>query len=391
MTVLRVPPEVAGQRVDIFVQSQLHRTSRTRAQSIVRASAYDAAGRKLKPNDRVHAEQQILLWRPAWDDVPSDVVIPVLYEDDHVLAVDKPANLPVHPTARYHKSTLIKVLQASRPDAPFLSLGHRLDRETSGVMLVSRTRACDRALKRQLMDRRDVDKTYVAVTWGLPDRGDGAQRFRCERSMMLDATSALRVKMCISDAPGALAASTVFDVQEVRTSSSGRAYALVRCTLETGRQHQIRLHLASLGAPVVGDKLYGPDERAFARGADGELTADDAAMLELPRHALHAARLALAHPITGAPLTVDAPLPDDMRDVLGGPANLTSREPRLRRRPVSPDSQIPRGTLSRSSCSRATRMSALRFALVIPRVLSSSTSSSRRSRSLVYIEMQMTL
>jgi 23S rRNA pseudouridine1911/1915/1917 synthase len=86
----------------------------------------------------------------------------------------------------------------------------------------------------------------------------------------------------------------------------------VRCTLETGRQHQIRVHLATLGAPIVGDKLYGPDERAFARAADGELTAEDAARLELPRHALHAARLALPHPITGAPLAVEAPLPADM-------------------------------------------------------------------------------
>ena len=91
----------------------------------------------------------------------------------------------------------------------------------------------------------------------------------------------------------------------------------MRCDLETGRQHQIRVHLAALGAPIVGDKLYGPDERAFARGADGELTDDDVALLELPRHALHAARLALAHPITGEPLVVEAPLPADMARLLG--------------------------------------------------------------------------
>lgn len=319
VTVLRVPPEVAGQRMDVFVQSQLKRTSRTRAQQIVRASAYDGGGRKLVPNDRVRAEQQVLLWRPAWDEAPPQVQVPVVYEDEHLMAVDKPALMPVHPTARYHKSTLIKILQAARPDVAFLSLGHRLDRETSGVMLVSKTRACDRALKKQLQARRDVDKTYIAITWGVPDRGDGARTFRYERAMLLDPDSALRVKMCVSDRPEALRASTVFDVEAVRSgpdpaSSRGRRpYALVRCTLETGRQHQIRLHLASLGAPIVGDKLYGPDERAFARSADGVLTTDDAAMLELPRHALHAARLALAHPITGAPLVVEAQLPEDMR------------------------------------------------------------------------------
>jgi 23S rRNA pseudouridine1911/1915/1917 synthase len=323
VSVFRVPPEVAGQRLDLFVQSQLHRTSRTRAQTIVRASAYDASGRRLKPNDRVRAEQHILLWRPAWDETPVPLDIPVLYEDEHLMAVAKPALLPVHPTARYHKNTLIKLLQAARPECAFLSLGHRLDRETSGVILISKTRACDRALKKQLADREDIEKTYYAITWGVPDRGDGATTFRCERSLRLDAESPLRVKMCISDAPDAIHAATVVHVEEVRRSDSGRTYALVRCALETGRQHQIRVHLASLGAPVVGDKLYGPDDRAFARSADGELTAEDEAWLELPRHALHAARLALAHPITGQPLAVEAPLPPDLEafwESLRGPA-----------------------------------------------------------------------
>src|SRR5580658_2409432 len=124
VSVFRVPPETAGQRVDLFVHSQLHRTSRTRAQAIVRANAYDAAGRRLKPNDRVQAEQKILLWRPPWDETPVPVDVPILYEDEHLLAVDKPALLPVHPTARYHKNTLIKLLEQMRPEVEFLSLGH---------------------------------------------------------------------------------------------------------------------------------------------------------------------------------------------------------------------------------------------------------------------------
>jgi len=317
VSVFRVPPEVAGQRLDVFVQSQLNRTSRTRAQAIVRASAYDATGRKLGPNDRVRPEQHVLLWRAPWDEMAVPVEVPVLYEDEHLMAVDKPALLPVHPTARYHRNTLIKVLAAERPQVAFLSLAHRLDRETSGVIVVSKTRACDRAIKRQLELREGIEKTYVAITWGVPDRGDGAKSFRFERCMELDPTNALRVKMRVSDAPGALYAATGFEVEEVRRGPSGARYARVRCRLETGRQHQIRLHLAALGAPIVGDKLYGPDERAFARAADGELTAEDQARLELPRHALHAARLALAHPITGAALAVEAPLPRDIADFWG--------------------------------------------------------------------------
>ncbi len=317
VSIFRVPPEVAGQRLDVFVHSQLHRTSRTRAQAIIRKSAYDPTGRRLKPNDRVRPEQRILLWREPWDETPVPVAVPMLWEDEHLLAVNKPALLPVHPTARYHRNTLIKVLQAARTDCSFLSLGHRLDRETSGVILVSKTRACDRALKRAFERREGIEKTYVAMTWGVPDRGDGARSFRYERSIELDPTSAFGVKMRLREAPEALHASTVVTVQEVRFAPSTpgqptRAYALVRCGLETGRQHQIRVHLASLGAPVVGDKLYGPDETAFARGADGALTEVDLLRLEMPRHSLHAARIVLAHPITGAPLDLEAPLPDDM-------------------------------------------------------------------------------
>lgn len=311
MTAFRVPAEVAGQRVDVFLQSQLHRTSRTRAQFIVRASAYDSGGRALRTNDRVFAGQEIVLWRAPWDETPVPTDVPILYEDEHILAVDKPANLPVHPTARYHHNTLIKLLQAARP-GQFVSLGHRLDRETSGVLLVSKTTTCDRALKRNLEMRDGIEKTYVAITRGVPGSGVG-DRFRFERNVELDATSRYKVKMRVSDSPDALYAATRFEVLGARGGTGGAAYALVRCELETGRQHQIRVHLADLGAPLVGDKLYGHDESAFARAADGELTAIDLELLEIPRHALHAAALSLAHPITGAPLAIEAPLPEDMR------------------------------------------------------------------------------
>ena len=294
-------------RLDVFLQGELKRTSRTRTQVIIGNSAYDIRGKRLRANHRVRAEEHVLLWRPPWDEEPVPTEVPILYEDEHLLAVDKPALLPVHPTARYYRNTLIQVLKRARP-GEFVSLGHRIDRETSGVLLVSKTPACDRALKKALADRADIDKTYVALTWGIPEPAkDGTTSFRYERSVELDPVSRLRVKMRLGESPDALYAATRFVIEETR----GR-YARVRCDLETGRQHQIRLHLASLGSPIVGDKLYGPDETCFARGADGELEAEDHELLELPRHALHAARLALAHPITGARLVVEAPLPSDL-------------------------------------------------------------------------------
>jgi 23S rRNA pseudouridine1911/1915/1917 synthase len=263
-------------------------------------SAYDAAGRRLKPNDRVRAEQEILLWRAPWDETMVPVDVPVLHEDEHLMAVDKPALLPVHPTARYHHNTLIKVLQAARPDCTFLSLAHRLDRETSGVIVISKSRACDRAIKKLIEGREGVHKTYTALTRGVPD-GGGAERFRCALPLELDPTSQLKVKMRVGRGRGSMEASTVVEVAEVRSGAAGQTYARVECILETGRQHQIRVHLAALGAPVVGDKLYGADDGAFARNADGQLTDDDLARLEIP------------HPITGGPLRVQAPLPDDIR------------------------------------------------------------------------------
>jgi 23S rRNA pseudouridine1911/1915/1917 synthase len=323
VSVFRVPLEQEGMRLDHFLHDQLRRTSRTRVQDIIWRSAFDEAGRRLKPNARVRPSDLVVLWRPPWDeqDVPTD--IPIAYEDEHLLAVSKPALLPVHPTARYHNNTLIKKLQAARPGA-WLSLGHRLDRETSGLLLVSKTPECDRKLKRQFEERDDIEKVYIALTWGIYP-GASATQFRCERAMRLDPTSSLSVKMAVSDAPDALTAATVFELQGARYGDNGQQYGRVRCTLESGRQHQIRLHLASLGSPVVGDKLYGPDERMFARGADNELTDADRVLLELPRHALHAAELRMRHPMTGAALEVLAPLPADLEEFWEGLAATAAR------------------------------------------------------------------
>ena len=320
VSIFRVPSDVAGQRVDVFLQNQLRRTSRTRAQFIVKASAYDAHGRRLKPGDRVHSQQHILLWREPWDETPVPRDIPIVYEDDHILAVNKPANLPVHPTARYHKNTLIKMLNAERND-DFLSLGHRLDRETSGVLLLTKTVECDRALKKMFEARDGITKRYEAITWGVPMNPESGERLpvghpvRLERHMRLDDLCQYKVKMKFVDEsdPNGMYSSTIFTVLEVAKTADGE-YARVSCLLETGRQHQIRLHLLAMGVAIVGDKLYGPDESAFARGADGELTEDDVTMLEMPRHALHAAMMGLEHPITRETLEIVAPVPDDMRE-----------------------------------------------------------------------------
>jgi 23S rRNA pseudouridine1911/1915/1917 synthase len=330
--VLRVPPELTGMRLDVFVKLQLRNTSRTRARAIIEHSAYSPEGRHLKHNDRVQAEQHVILWRPPFEEDETEMLIGVLYEDDWLLVVDKPPLVAVHPTARYYHSTLVKRLEVQRPNE-FLSLIHRLDRETSGIVLVARSSEADRAFKRLLEDRSvaemvrrpnavfdalrpgerraferraesaaAVGKTYLAITWGVPANG------LIDAPLEPDLDNPLRVKMRVAAHGQGMQALTDVTVLEQRGG-----YALVSCELHTGRQHQIRLHLASLGCPVVGDKLYGPDERLLARAADDELTPEDIALLELPRHALHAHRYRLPHPFTGEQLEIVSPLAEDLQ------------------------------------------------------------------------------
>jgi len=329
--VIRVPPEFAGTRLDVFVKLQLRNTSRTRARAIIKNSAFSPEGTPLRHNSRVQANQYLILWRPRFEEEVEETPLAILFEDDWLLVVDKPPFVAVHPTARYYHSTLIKRLEVQRPNE-FFSLVHRLDRETSGLVLVAKTRASERAFKRLLEDRsvqamvvaenetylqmrkserlaferrartaQPVRKTYLALTWGTPPNGT------IDTPLEVDTDNPLRVKMRLAPKGTGLEARTDVSVLETR----GR-YALISCELHTGRQHQIRLHLASLGCPVVGDKLYGPNERFLARAADKELTDEDLRLLELPRHALHAHRYEMPHPFTDQNLVVMSPLAADL-------------------------------------------------------------------------------
>jgi 23S rRNA pseudouridine1911/1915/1917 synthase len=304
-------------RVDVFVQSQLRNTSRTRARAIVENSAFTPTGRPLRPSERLRSEDRIVLWRPQFEEEDDLFELLVVHEDPHLLVIDKPPLIAVHPTARYYRNTVIKRLEAERP-GEFFSLVHRLDRETSGILLMGRSPEADRAFKRLIEDRsleaarnadvaayadtevEPIEKVYLAITWGTPKPG------LIDLPLEVDPDNPLRVKMRVAST-GGLEARTGIEVLEARDR-----YALVRCRLYTGRQHQIRIHLASVGCPVVGDKLYGPDERLLARSADGELTADDHRLLELPRHALHASEYRMRHPLTGACLDLRSPLPPDL-------------------------------------------------------------------------------
>ncbi|MEM6790825.1 MAG: RluA family pseudouridine synthase [Myxococcota bacterium] len=311
MRVLRVPPEGTGTRLDRFLQRQLRATSRTRAQAIIARCAYGADGRRLRKNHRLRGEERVVLWRPPWGEtIPADTTLPVLYEDRDLLAINKPPFVVVHPTARHHRATVAVLLAAARPDE-HLTLLHRIDRETSGVLLLARTRRCDREVKLQFEARAGVEKTYEALVWGWPEWTE----HHCTLPLEPDDTSAYRVKMRVARAGRGQACATTFEVigRRCHPEDPTRRYARLRVSLHTGRQHQIRVHAAALGLPLVGDKLYGPDDTLHARGADGALTGADLDLLELPRQALHARRMVVRHPTTGASLSIEGPVYDDMR------------------------------------------------------------------------------
>jgi 23S rRNA pseudouridine1911/1915/1917 synthase len=312
LRVFRVPDESAGMRLDVFLAAQLRSTSRTRARAIAERSAYSAEGRRLPASVRLKTGDVVALWREPFEEDVEQPPLHVLHEDPHLLVIDKPPLVTVHPTARYHRHTIKVRLDAERP-GEFLALIHRLDRETSGLLMLARSIEAERAFKSMLEARSlgasedseeglTFDKEYLAICHGVPSDGD------VELPLELDPDNSLRVKMRVA-APGAgLSARTSVTVLETRGG-----YSLVRCGLHTGRQHQIRIHLAAKGHPLVGDKLYGPDERMLARAADGELTAEDLVLLELPRHALHAHCYRLRHALTGEALTLLSPLAEDLR------------------------------------------------------------------------------
>jgi 23S rRNA pseudouridine1911/1915/1917 synthase len=299
-----VPGECEGWRLDHFLKRRIGRLSRTKIQFIIREQISFADGRRARPSSAVRAGEMIILRRPAPVEPEVPRTFSILFEDDTIIAIDKPAGLPMHTTAKFWKNTLAALLRERYPDEP-VQIAHRIDRETSGVLLVARTREAASFLTLAFA-RRQVSKTYLALVKGAPpDEGVIDQPLA-----LLDTKS--RVMMGAAAAGRGLHAVTRFRV--VRRFA---AHALVEASPETGRQHQIRVHLAGLGHPLVGDKLYGASEALFMRACDEGVTPE---LLEafdgLPRHALHAHRLSFPHPRTRAPLTVESPLAADLVDYM---------------------------------------------------------------------------
>jgi 23S rRNA pseudouridine1911/1915/1917 synthase len=306
---LIVPAELAGLRLDHFVKTQIPRLSRTKIQGIIDTQLRREDGFAPKPATSVAAGDHYIIRREAKPEPPCPRTFTVLHEDARMRIIDKPAGLPVHASAKFYFNTLTRVLDERYPDEPEQQICHRLDRETSGCLVVARDREAAGFLKSAIAAKDKTTKQYLAVVHGQPPWDTELTLDTPLRlSTAADATKIPTVRV-LPDPRGLSA------ITRVRVEHRGERYALVRCTLVTGRQHQIRVHLAVAGYPIVGDKIYAHGDDAFVDYCDEGLTPELAELFVLPRHALHAARITVPHP-EGGTVTADAPLPADMAALL---------------------------------------------------------------------------
>ena len=292
---LDVGEEGEGQRIDNYLVARLKGVPKSHVYRILRSgevrvnSGRVAASHRLAAGDRIRVPPVRLAAREAGDAPAPALELPVLYEDDHLLAVDKPAGLAVHGGSGVSHGA-IERLRAARPEARFLELVHRLDRETSGVLLLAKRRPALTALHEALRGR-GMDKRYLV---GVAGRVRDAKRLVKARLRKLPAGDGDR--RVVVDAREGQEAETVF-----RRLARGESASLLEAELLTGRTHQIRVHLAHIGHPVLGDGKYGDFALNRALRPQG-----------LRRMFLHAAQLSFDHPATGGRVTVRSPLPADL-------------------------------------------------------------------------------
>jgi 23S rRNA pseudouridine1911/1915/1917 synthase len=283
-----VGPEAAGERLDVFLAA--HAGSRAAAQRLIDAGAVTVDGERRPKRHVLHGGERVVVGELATEPEPESAEAPfeLAWSDEHLLVVDKPAGVVVHPARGNRTGTLAQALRglaAGGEDPDRAGIVHRLDRDTSGLMLVARTVEAYDALRAQ-MRARAITREYLALVEGRPPAREGTIDAPLGRDR--------RVRTRIStDTDEPKPAITHFEVERALLHST-----LLRVRLETGRTHQIRAHLLAIGHPVLGDPEYGKPGYG------------------LERQFLHAERLALAHPITGAPLEVRSPLPEDLRAAL---------------------------------------------------------------------------
>jgi 23S rRNA pseudouridine1911/1915/1917 synthase len=286
----RVPDDAAGARLDRLLAARREIASRARAERLLADGLVKVDGARRSKSHRVEGGEEIAVELPPAPELEAEPMeIPVVWDDDHLLVVDKPAGIVVHPAGRQTSGTLVHGLlelgaEGGEEDRP--GLVHRLDRDTSGLMVVARSAEAHRRLQ-ALIRRRAVERRYLALVRGTPRSRTG----RIEAPIGRDRHDRTRHSLDTATPRDAV---TRFELRERL-----RHHALLEVVLDTGRTHQIRVHLEAIGLPVSGDPVYG------VRGDLG-----------LERQFLHAHRLRFEHPFTGEHVDVRSPLPEELEDAL---------------------------------------------------------------------------
>lgn len=299
-----VEENYAGWRLDRYLQEKLRRLSRASIQKLIASRLEHGGPRPLKPATRVVPGLTFALLKESEPEPETPLDFAVLHDDGPLLVIDKPAGLPVHPTARYYQHTFTTLAKARFPERK-VDPAHRLDRETSGLLACGGAPEHTARLK-EAFARGRVKKSYLALSHGWP----AAERFEVDAPLRLSGISSVRVRMHV-DRDGQ-PSRTEFELLGRRRAADGAEVSLLACHPKTGRQHQIRAHLLHAGLPMIGDKIYGLDEAIFDRFTRREMTAEDHARLRLPRQALHAWRLELPHPARRELMRFERPLPPDL-------------------------------------------------------------------------------
>ncbi|MGQ9364961.1 RluA family pseudouridine synthase [Azospirillum sp. ST 5-10] len=313
-----VPADAAGERLDKVLAAHVPDLSRSRVRALLEQGHVRLDGRTIADaSQRVKPGQAFDIFVPEAEPASpeaQDIPLTVVYEDEDVLVIDKPAGLVVHPAAGNPDNTLVNALLAHCGDS-LSGIGgvrrpgivHRLDKDTSGLMVVAKNDRAHQALTGQFSDR-SLSRTYHALVWGVPSPKAGtvdAAIGRCPAD---------RKRMAVVGGDAGKRAVTRYRVLR----AWGRAAALVECVLETGRTHQIRVHMAHIGHPVVGDPLYGRGRPARARGANAASLPEPirAMLVGFPRQALHAVALAFVHPTQGAPVRFTTAMAPDVQGLV---------------------------------------------------------------------------
>jgi 23S rRNA pseudouridine1911/1915/1917 synthase len=311
---LLVAGDETGERLDRLLAARTELT-RSRLKALILAGEVAIGKATIRdPSYRVNSGETIVLHVPPpepAEPLPESIALAVVYEDDAIIVIDKPAGLVVHPAAGHRTGTLVNALIAHCGDS-LSGIGgvkrpgivHRLDKDTTGLMVVAKTDRAHAALAAQFADHGrtgPLERCYLALVWGMPDRPKGVI------DAPIDRHPHARDKMAVR--PGGRQAVTHWEVLERFTGVDRKPVAsLIACRLETGRTHQIRVHLAHRGHPLLGDALYGP---GFKTKATLLSPSAQEALVGLGRQALHAYLLGIEHPTTGAPLEFQAEPPGD--------------------------------------------------------------------------------